>query len=49
MTSAKHLAETGNMHHLKLHFSNPKRPSSSPSTWRWAAAGPGRNSSSPIS
>ena len=24
MTSAKHLAETGNMHHLKLHFSNPE-------------------------
>ena len=24
MTSAKHLAETGNMRHLKLHFSNPE-------------------------
>ena len=24
MTSAKHLAETGNMHHLKLHFGNPE-------------------------
>ena len=23
MTSAKHLAETGNMHHLKLHLGNP--------------------------
>ena len=24
MTSAKHLAETGNMHHLKLHLGNPE-------------------------
>ena len=24
MTSAKHLAETGNMHHIKLHLSNPE-------------------------
>ena len=24
MTSAKHLAENGNMHHLKLHFGNPE-------------------------
>ena len=23
MTSAKHLAETGNMHHLKIHLGNP--------------------------
>ena len=24
MISAKHLAETGNMHHLKLHLGNPE-------------------------
>ena len=24
MTSAKHLAENGNMHHIKLHFGNPE-------------------------